>query len=93
MLTTPNQGVPIRNGFVILNELADHLNVNRSNFRRSVLKAGYLPTKKRMAAMGGQWVNVVSRDEAESIIAARRSEYIDAGSIEILPVVESAGDH
>jgi hypothetical protein len=84
MQTVKETRIPVRNGFVVVNEMADRLGKERSAFRRAVLKAGFVPDKRRLDATGGQSVNVMTRQEAERFIAERRAKSLDGGTIEFI---------
>jgi hypothetical protein len=59
-----------RNGRVVLSELATHLNVNRSNLRKNLIKAGVSMELLPFPQVGNQKVLTLSEADAERYIAA-----------------------
>ena len=84
MSSAADNRIVVREGMVVLNEMADRLGLNRSNFRKIAMKSGVPIIKKRLASTGGQLVNVVTKENAEQIIKARRSEFLGSDQIEYL---------
>jgi hypothetical protein len=69
-METPDQLVPLR-------ILARELRVDRSHFRRYVLRLGITPQKRHTADSGNKLVVTVTSKEAECIRAARRQQGYD----------------
>ena len=86
MSQTEKQGVVVRDGFVVVNELADRMGLNRSACRRAVIKAGLTPSKRRLVSTGGQSVNVITREEAEQFLRDRQAEFLTGDRVAILAV-------
>ncbi len=67
--------------FISINELANRLGTDRSQFRRYVLKLGYVVHKRRIQGSGGQLTLCVSAAEADEIVARRADQGFTASTV------------
>lgn len=69
----------VRDGLVTVKELAEYLGVDRSHVFK-VLKKWSIPMEKRRSPEAmGQFVSVISRQDAERVIESRAKETLGSG--------------
>jgi hypothetical protein len=71
-----NRPLPVRGGFVVVYELAEAMDMHRSNLLKKLKSMGVPLEKRRDHEARGQFVGVIARDDAERFLARLRAESI-----------------
>jgi hypothetical protein len=65
--------LPVRDGFVVVAELAEYLKADRSNLFRKLKKLGIHTERMAFERFGNQWVSVMSQEDARRYLADRKA--------------------
>lgn len=73
--------LPVRNGLVVVGELAVFLGVDRSNLRKNLLKAGYKLDRMPFPQVGNQRVLTLAEEDARRFIATANANPLSGGGV------------
>jgi hypothetical protein len=69
----------VRDGLVIVKDLAAAIGMDRSNLLKALKRAGITTDRRRSTEAGNQFVSVIRREDAERFIGDRNGEFLGSG--------------